>query len=275
MTVGLLAHLVGKLPYEQLAAKVASYGFDYVQLALSKAVADVDCSFGKLSPGLGNTIGGAFHSRGVKVAVLGCYVSLVELDDEVYRRNVDQFKEHLRNARHFGASIVATEVGVPKTDQRELHWQRLRAAVAELAEEAEKWGVYVGLEAAARHLIGTASELAQILQEVPSANIGVVLDPCNLLTQSNYKQQDEIIEEAFRLLGTRIVSAHAKDFVIDPAAGELQMIAAGRGMLNYDKFMGLMNHYKPHSFITLERVPEQHMFESSAFIRRKRVDCSV
>jgi L-ribulose-5-phosphate 3-epimerase len=269
MSVGLLAHLVGRLPFRELAAKVASYRYDYVQLALSKAVADVDCSLGKLSPGLGNAIGEAFHSRGVKVPVLGCYVSLVELDDEVYRHNVEQFKEHLRNARHFGASIVATEVGVPKTDQRDLHWNRLRSAMEELVEEAEKWGATIGLEAASRHVIATAPELAQIIEEVPSSNIGVLMDPCNLLTEHNYKQQDEIIDEAFRLLGPRIVSAHAKDFIIDET-GKLKMTAAGKGSLNYDKFIGLMNQYKPHGYITMEGVPEHYMFESSAFIRTKR-----
>lgn len=72
MSVGILAHSLGRLPYKQLADKVGRQGFDYVQLALSKAIADVDCSLGKLSPGLGNEIGGAFANNGVKIAVLGC-----------------------------------------------------------------------------------------------------------------------------------------------------------------------------------------------------------
>jgi L-ribulose-5-phosphate 3-epimerase len=40
MSVGILAHLLGKQPFRELAAKVAAFDFSYVQLALSKAISD-------------------------------------------------------------------------------------------------------------------------------------------------------------------------------------------------------------------------------------------
>ena len=109
---------------------------DYVQLALSKAISDVDFSLGRLSPGLANEIGGAFAEHRVGIAVLGCYASLIELDDERFRHNVDRFKEHLRHARHFGAPIVATEVGVPADPARhDVYEERLNRALEELVRK--------------------------------------------------------------------------------------------------------------------------------------------
>lgn len=270
MSVGILAHLLGKRPFRQLAERVASFGFEYVQLALSKAISDVDFSLGKMSPGLANEVGGAFADRGVRIAVLGCYASLIELDDELYRHNVERFKEHLRHARHFGAPIVATEVGVPADASCEAqHWERLNRALEELVEEAERWGVFIGLEAAQRHLIDSADKLAETLERFPSTCLGVVLDPCNLMNERNFDRQDQVIEEAFRLLGPKIVSAHAKDLKRE-AGGELAVTAAGLGELHYPLFWRLLEQHKPYGFVTLEGVSEEQMASAARFVREGR-----
>ncbi len=272
MSVGLLAHLAGRQPYRQLAASVAELGFDYVQLALTKAVSDVDFSLGKMSPGLANEVGGAFADQCVGIAVLGCYASLIELDDERFRHNVDRFKEHLRHARHFGCSIVATEVGVPPSQDPDLlkrHAARLDRALEELVEEAERWGVTIGLEAAQRHLIDSAETMAAAIERFPSSCVGVVIDPCNLLNETIIDQQDDVIEEAIRLLGPRIVSTHAKDLKRGPD-GSLTGTAAGLGDLNYPLFWELLERQKPFGFVTLEGVTADQMPEAARFVRESR-----
>lgn len=270
MSVGILAHLLGKQPYQELAAKVAEFGFPYVQLALSKAIADVDCSLGKLSPGLASEIGGAFAEQKVRIAVLGCYASLIDLDDESYRHNVDRFKEHLRYARHFGAPIVATEVGKPEdADRLPQYWDRLHHALEELVEEAERWGVTIGLEAAQGHLIDSPDTMAATIERFPSSCVGVVIDPCNLLNAYNFDQQDEIIRSAFDLFGSRIVSAHAKDVRRD-ADGSLKETAAGLGELHYPLFWELLEQHKPQGFVTLEGVQEEQCMDAAQFVSEGR-----
>ncbi|MCR2807388.1 sugar phosphate isomerase/epimerase family protein [Paenibacillus soyae] len=270
MSVGVLAHLLGKLPYKELAGKVAERGFPYVQLALAKAFSDVDSGLGRLNPGLAQEVGGAFAERGVRIAVLGCYASLVELDDEAYRHNVDRFKEQLRNARHFGAPIVATEVGGMKDPElRPQHMERLNRALEELVEEAERWGVTIGLEAAQGHLIDSTETLAETIERFPSSCVGVVLDPCNLMNRQRFEEQDRTIREAFRLLGARVVSAHVKD-LRRGADGSLKETAAGLGELNYSLFFELLEQYKPYGFATLEAVTEEQMAEAARFIREGR-----
>ncbi|MEK3884369.1 sugar phosphate isomerase/epimerase [Paenibacillus sp. PL2-23] len=272
MSVGILAHLLGKQPYKELAAKVAEHGFPYVQLALAKAFTDIDSSLGKLSPGLAQEIGGAFAERGVRIAVLGCYASLVELDDESFRYNVDRFKEHLRNARHFGAPIVATEVGnILGPDSRPQHLERLNLALEELVEEAERWGVTIGLEAAQGHLIDSSETLAETIERFPSSCVGVVLDPCNLMNRQRFEVQDDTIREAFRLLGPRIVSAHVKDLQ-RAEDGSLKGTAAGLGELNYPLFFQLLEQHKPHGFATLEDVTVPQMAEAARFVREGRAN---
>lgn len=271
MSVGILAHLLGTLPYKELAAKIAANGFPYVQLALAKAFSDVDSRLGKLSPGLAQEVGGAFAEKDVRIAVLGCYASLVDLDDEVYRHNVDRFKEHLRHARHFGAPIVATEVGgVTDPERRGEHTDRLNRALEELVEEAERWGVTIGLEAAQGHMIDTAETLAETIERFPSSCVGVVMDPCNLMNPARFDNQDHTVREAFRLLGPRIVSAHVKD-LNRGADGTLIETAAGLGELNYPLFFELLEQHKPYSFATMEAVSESQMAEAARFVREGRL----
>jgi L-ribulose-5-phosphate 3-epimerase len=167
------------------------------------------------------------------------------------------------------ASIVATETGVPVIQEHDRNWRRLRSAVEEMAEEAEKFGIMIGLEVASRHIVGTARDLAQLIDEVPSSNIGVVMDPCNLMTQDNYEGQHEIMQEAFRLLGHRVVSAHSKDIKLD-ADGKLQTVSSGQGILNYPMFIELLNQHKPLSYITLENAQEPYTSDARDFVLKQR-----
>lgn len=266
MTVGVLAHLFGCLPYKRLAEEVGAQGFGHVQLALWKAIADVDFSKpGKLSPGLALDIGEQFDKRGVKISVLGCYLHLFDRDVEKRRTNVARFKELLRHARSFGCPIVAAETGTnPGGDYNDEDWAAMRATLEELAEEAERWGVFVGMEAAQGHLIGTAAELRRMLDEVPSSNVGVVLDPGNLLTPDNFGRQDEVIEEAFRLLGDRIVAGHAKDRKRTSEA--LITVPPGSGEMNYELYLKRLHEYKPHVDIVMEHASREEMPTSKAYI---------
>lgn len=267
MSVGVLAHLFGSLPYKKLAPKVAAGGFSHVQLALWKAISDIDFSKpGNLSPGLANAVGEQFDKHGVAISVLGCYIHLFDRNEEQRRQNVNRFKELLRYAKFFGAPMVAAETGRNDGgDYNDRDWSVMKETLEELVEEAEKWGIFIGLEAANGHLIGTAPELARMLEEVPSSNIGVVLDPGNLLTAANFARQNEIIEQAFELLGDRIIAAHAKDRIM-LESGELATVTAGLGRMNYELYMKLLNQYKPHAYIIMEEAKEHQMAQSKAYI---------
>ncbi|MFB9328164.1 sugar phosphate isomerase/epimerase family protein [Paenibacillus aurantiacus] len=270
MSVGVLAHLFGCLPYRELAEKVGSAGFRHVQLALWKAVRDVDFSQpGKLSPGLAASIAEEFAKHDVRISVLGCYLHMFDRDEERRRVNIARFKELLRYAPLLGCPTVAFETGVnPGGDYTDQDWTVMRRTLEELAEEAERWGTFIGLEAANGHLVGTAPQLHRMLEEVPSSSIGVVLDPGNLLNDDNFNQQDEVIEEAFRLLGSRIIACHAKDR-LPGSDGRIVTAAAGFGQMNYALYMKLLRACKPGVDIIMEEASTADMAAVKRFIENE------
>lgn len=280
MKFGVLSVSFGELGYRELAQKVASYHFDATHLEL-KYVTDIDNSPGKLSTGCANLVAEQFARYGVKIPVLGMYTNLIDVREEARRRALRQLKEHLRFARDFGASAVTTETGTANPhspwehhpdNQNEANWRKLKEALEELAEEAERWGVFLGLEGYYNNVLNTPERMERMLEEVPSPNLGIVMDPCNYIPQKDAHRQDEVMREAFERLGDRILIAHAKDFnyrhADDTAEHKLVQPGAGMGDLNYGLYMRLLNEYKPHVKIYLEHLAESQMLASSSYIRK-------
>ena len=97
--------------------------------------------------------------------MLGCYVNPIHPDPATRRSLLGLFKEHLRYARDFGNGLVALETGSVNADYSphpenhgEHAFQQSLASIAELAAEAEKFGVIVGIEAVASHVVSTPTK---------------------------------------------------------------------------------------------------------------------
>ncbi|MGV8982025.1 sugar phosphate isomerase/epimerase family protein [Clostridium sp.] len=271
MILGGRAHDFGKLPVDELASKVSKQGYSYIQLALSKAIDGIDTSLGKLSPGMANYIRDIFKSENVGIAVLGCYINPIHPDMAERRKQIERFKEHIRFARDFGCSLVGTETGSLKVDnsseydnQSESVFETLIQSLKELVKEAEKFGVIVGIEGGKNEVVTTPKKMRRVLDLIPSNNLQVIYDPTNYLSAYNFKNQDEIIKEAFELFGDRMVVLHAKDFVIKN--GEISTVAAGSGNLNYELILKLLKEKKPFINILLEDIKEVDMDAGMSFI---------
>jgi sugar phosphate isomerase/epimerase len=274
MKLGILSVAFGPVGYKELAVKTAEMGFASTHFQC-KHITDVDIRRpGKLSTGLGNEIAEAFARQGVKIPALGCYMNLIDRDAERRLQSIRMIKEHLRFARDFGASMVTTETGTANLqsqwehhpdNQNEQNWALLRSVLEELAEEAEKWGVSLGLDGYFNNVLNTPERMENMLEQVASTQLGIVMDPCNFIPPQQAARADEIMTEAFERLGERILIAHAKDFAL--AAEGLYASpepAAGTGLLNYPLYFSLLSRSKPHCTLCLEHLKGHQMPNSIA-----------
>ncbi len=277
MRLGVRAHDFGRLPADELAARIAAQGLESVQLAPNKAIAGLETDAGRLSPGLASGIRRAFDRHGIQIAVLGCYINLGDRDAARRRPQLDRFKEHLRFARDFGCSIVGTETGSLNGDfsrhpdnAGEEAFQVVLGGVRELVREAEHFGVFVAIEAVERYVISSPRRLRRLIDEVGSPNLLVIYDPVNLLAAANCEEQDRIIEDAHALLGDRIGVVHAKDFAVK--GGQFQELPAGQGRLNYRKVLRWIRERKPGVDVLLENTEPQTVAATAAFLRTAYAD---
>ncbi|NOV04518.1 sugar phosphate isomerase/epimerase family protein [Paenibacillus planticolens] len=272
MGIGTLAHAVGHLPLNQLTEKLRGRGIDFVQLALSKAISDIDTSLGKLSPGLANHIGEQFQRAGIRIGVLGCYINPIHPDPQQRRYEINRFKEHLRYARDFGTSIVATETADLTTYLSQdaeryeaIGWELLKETVEELAEEAERWGVHIGLEPVFTHTLSSKEKMVRIMEEIPSSNLGVVFDPVNLLPPAAVDDQEDFLAGAFAAFGDRIVLAHLKDVVVRD--GKLEAVRSGQGIFQTQSFLEQLHRVKPGIDISLEQLSHETIDSTVQYVR--------
>lgn len=272
MGIGTLAHAVGHLPLKQLTEKLSGRGIDFVQLALSKAISDFDTSLGRLSPALANHIGEQFHRAGIRIGVLGCYINPIHPDPQQRRHEINRFKEHLRFARDFGTSIVATETAdlttyLSQDSERyeAMGWAILKQTVEELAEEAERWGVFIGLEPVFTHTLSSTEKMVRILDEIPSSNLGVVFDPVNLMPPTVVESQEVFLDQAFADFGDRIVLAHLKDVVIQN--NKRQEVRSGKGIFQTKTFLEKLHRVKPGIDISLEQLSDDTIDETVQYVR--------
>jgi sugar phosphate isomerase/epimerase len=240
MNLGVRAHDFGQLPLEELASQIARHGLTCVQLAPAKAIAEFNSA--GLTPEFARTVRATFERHRIQIAVLSCYINLGDHNEAQRRSELENFKQHLRVARHFGCEFVATETGSLNSDfsrhpgnAGEEAFQIVLAGVRELAREAESVGVGVAIEPVERYVISSPSRLRRLLDETNSPNVRVILDPVNLLSPGNYRAQEEIVDEALTLLGDRLCAVHLKDF--STADGLLRELSAGRGELNLARFL--------------------------------------
>ena len=257
MRIGVRAHDFGKFCADDLAARIASQGLSCVQLTIPDALNGFHGSAGELNPGMANLIGEAFRRRGLQIAVLSCYINPIDPDEGQRRRQIDLFKEHLRFVRDFGCSIVATETGSVNPDlsfSPENHSERsfrlLIESVSELVEEAERFGVLVGIEGVRQFVASTPQRIRRMLDAVKSNNLQIVFDPVNLLSAENHSDRQKIVEESLDLFGDRIVAVHAKDFTV--LDGHLTSVPVGTGMMDYRPIVKFLRERKPYLNLILE-----------------------
>lgn len=274
MNIGIRAHDFETRPLNELVQEIAGKGLTSVQLALSKSLEDINTDLGCLSPGLARYIGNEFSKQHIQIAVLGCYFNMIHPEQMERRKGIERFKEHIRYARDFGCSIVATETGnvnaeiyYTKENFKEEPFIEVVKSVRELVEEAEKFGVIVGIEPGVNHPVYSPKVMKRLLDTIDSNNLQVILDPVNLLTIDTYQKQEEIFQEALELLGDRVAILHAKDFIVDN--NQLIPIAVGKGLLNYDFILKSLKKKKPFINIILEETKEPYIDNSIKYLKEK------
>lgn len=257
INLGVRAHDFGKLPAHQLAATVAAHGFTCVQLALAKALDGINTDTGSFSPGMARHVRQAFERHDVAISVLGCYINPIDPDETRRQQQMIRFKEHLRYARDFGCSVVATETGSRNADWS-LHpdnasdstLAELTDQIGELVLEAEKFGVFVCIEGVTRHVVSTPGRMKRVLDSIGSPNLQVLFDPVNLLSLENHQDQQQVMDQAFALFGDKIAVIHAKDYVVAPA--ELKPALIGEGALQFQTLFHHLRSRKSYIDVLLE-----------------------
>ncbi|SER29047.1 Sugar phosphate isomerase/epimerase [Gracilibacillus ureilyticus] len=274
LNLGIRGHDIDYHEPELIAKEVASKGLGSVQLALAKSFPDLPTQTGSLSPGFAKQMFQSFRDHRVNVAILGCYINMIHPDPEKREQLLSRFKEHIRFARDFGCSIVASEtgnvnekMGYTEDNFTEEAFRKVVKSVKALTNEAERWGVIVGIEGGINHPIHTPELMGRLLDEVDSNHLQVVFDPANFMSMENYHDQEKVFGQSFELFGDRMAAIHAKDFIIEDQW--IKMVPVGKGMLRYDLLFQWLKENKPYIEVLLENTKEPYIDDSIKYLHEQ------
>ena len=147
-------------------------------------------------------------------------------------------------------------------------WRDLSTSMLEAVQIAAEHDITLAFEPEVTNVVDTAAKGRRLLDEVGSPRLKVVMDGANLFHAGDLPRMQEVLEEAFALLGRDVVLAHAKDLSRDGDAGHE---AAGTGQLDYDLYLSLLRRAGYRGPLILHGLTEAQVGSSVAFLREKGV----
>ncbi len=117
----------------------------------------------------------------------------------------------------------------PDNDSKEA-WEDMIQSIEAALIAAEKNNLILAFEPESENVVNSASRARKLLDELRNPRLRIIIDPANLISPK--RNQREVLDEAFTLLGDAIVIAHAKD-----RNNDFKACAAGKGILDFEHYL--------------------------------------
>jgi sugar phosphate isomerase/epimerase len=198
--------------------------------------------------------------------------SLVDPDPAARAAGVAALTRVLEAAAELGAANVYVRPGslnpagpwTPHPENRRAETRlRLVEALRELAPRAAALGVPLALEGHTVSPVYSVAVAAEVLAAVDSPWVGFNADPVNLVGNLDEAYDTtSLIEALFDRLGPRVLTAHAKDLIVeDRLVLHLEECVPGLGLLDQEAFLRCFAACRPEGVVLIEhlaaeRVPE-------------------
>jgi sugar phosphate isomerase/epimerase len=237
--IGIFAKtFAGSSPDEVLAA-AARAGYTTVQynMACSGLAAMPDRIAGEAAA----AVAAASLANKVSIAAVSGTYNMIHPVMAVRQQGLARLEVLASRCKGMSASLVTLCTGTrDPDDQWRAHpengskeaWRDLLAAMETAIAIAERWGVDLGIEPELANVVSSAARADQLIRELRSERLRIVLDPANLFERESLARQRHIVSAAVDLLGDRIVMAHAKD-----RAADASFVAAGEGVIDFRHFI--------------------------------------
>lgn len=258
---------------EEALDAVVNHGMSCVQFNLSSAgVTKIPTH---IDENLCDKIRKEMAARNITMTALGGTYNMIHPDLQRRADGLRNLRVLASACERLGTSVIALCTGTrdpdnmwrrhPDNDTPEA-WADLVVSMRQAIEVAEEYQVILAFEPEVANVVDSAIKARRIIDQIGSPYLKVVMDGANIFHTGELPRMREILDEAFALLGEHIAFAHAKDLDRDGEAGHL---AAGKGLLDYDQYLSLLNDVDPDVPIILHGLSEAEVDGCVSFLREK------
>ena len=273
MQIGIMDGTISRRTLEATLDAVADYGIQCMQFGLGRVTLPelpMQIDTEQL-----DSIRKAFETRAITISALSGTYNMIHPDVRQRTEGTRKLRVLATACEHLGTSVITLCTGSrdpdsmwrrhPENDSPEA-WDDLIATMREAVQLAEEYNVTLAFEPEVANVVDSAQKARRLLDTLGSPHLKVCMDGANIFHTGELARMDEILDEAFALLGEDIAIAHAKDLDRDGQAGHL---AAGKGRLNYDRYLSLLNATAPDVAVILHGLSEAEVGECVTFLREK------
>lgn len=267
MKIGCRAHDYGCHTADCLATKLHSAGCNAAQVALSKAIKNIDATMptkAQLAE-----ISDAFAKNNIEITVLGCYQDLSAPNEVVRHIAVQNVCRCLDYQNALGAVVVGSETSYDHLapDEKKARLPLMTDSIRHIVEYAHRIDAVFAVEPVDWHPLCGVAEVRALLSEINDpAHLRIIFDPANVLPAEQVKSQSEWWPMWLNEFGPHICAIHIKDFVID-SAGTYCPVPLGQGIMDYTSIATWL-HCHPDIPLLREEVIHSCADADYAFMRR-------
>lgn len=273
MEIGIFARTFEAPSLAGVLDAVAAHGIRHIQLNTScMGVSDMPDG---LDPTACRMARQEIDARDIKVVSLSATYNMIHPDPTVRAQGMRRLEVLASRAAELGTDLLTLCTGTrnpdnmwqdhPQNSTAEA-WKDLLAAMEQAVALAEKYDVRLGIEPEVSNVVSSPHKARQLMDTMDSDRITIVMDGANVFPKGTIHRQQEILNEAFDLLGDRIALAHAKDLSRDGEAGHE---AAGTGLLNYDLYLQLLHQSGYRGAVVLHSLTPEQVPVCVRFLRAK------
>jgi sugar phosphate isomerase/epimerase len=273
MQIGIIARTFVRPTLEETLDAVVNHGIYCVQFSLG--CVGLPELPERIDAGVCDKIRKEMDARKITMTAISGTFNMIHPDLQKRQDGLRRLHELASACGRLGTSVITLCTGTrdpenmwrrhPENDSPEA-WEDLVASMKEALQIAEENKVTLAFEPEVSNVVDSASKGRRLLDEMQSPYLKVVMDAANIFHKGELPRMREILDEAFALLGEYIVIAHAKDLDHDGDAGHK---AAGKGLLDYDQYLSLLNTIGFDVPLILHGLSEEQVDECVAFLRGK------
>jgi len=268
MKIGIFAKTFSRPTIEELFQAIAGYGINSVQFNLS--CVGLETLPENVSSELVQRIAEAAEQAAVELTAISGTFNMAHPDPAVRREGLEKFKILCEVATRLRIPVITLCTGSrdpvnmwkwhPDNDSK-MTWDDMVQSIEAALVAAEKNNLILAFEPESENVANSSSHARKLLDELRNPCLRIIIDPANLISPK--RNQKEVLDEAFTLLGDAIVIAHAKDRNRD-----FKACAAGKGILDFEYYLQGLKKIGFSGSLIMHGLEEEDVAFSRDFLRR-------
>ncbi|HRW46606.1 MAG: sugar phosphate isomerase/epimerase [Caldilineaceae bacterium] len=273
MEIGIFAKTFVRPTVGETLDAVAEHGLRTVQFNLS--CVGLPTLPDAVDPVVVKSIRRAFDERGMTMAAISGTFNMINPDRRARADGLRRLGVLASICHDLGTNVITLCTGTRDPDDM---WRAhpdnqaptargdLAATLDRALLYAEQYDVTLAIEPEVNNVVSTADEARRLLETFNTSRLRLVLDAANLIRPIKLPYMSAILNDAFSLLGSYIVLAHAKDVSRDGAPGKT---APGQGDLDFDSYLSKLAASGYKGPLIIHGLDESQVPASIAFLREK------